>query len=70
MYPFLKLSGVLLKVKFRAPLNIRDKSVPRFRVGLTDADLFGELNNARYPTFPSWNSADGTIAIGSVSSGS
>lgn len=51
MYPYLKFARVLIAAKFREPMSIRDRSVVNFRVGLTDADMFGELNNARYLAF-------------------
>jgi len=46
MYPFLKLSTVLIKAAFRSKLNPEDCSVLKLRAGLTDIDIFMELNNA------------------------
>jgi acyl-CoA thioesterase FadM len=51
MYPFFKFASVLLKAKFREKIKTSDKSVLKFRVGLTDIDLFMEMNNARYLTY-------------------
>ena len=48
MYPFIKTALTLFKAKYRAPLKLADESVLHQRVGITDFDLFGELNNARY----------------------
>ena len=48
MYPFIKLMTVLAKAKFRSKLNIDDKSILHFRAGITDIDVFLELNHARY----------------------
>ena len=48
MYPVIKLATVVIKAKFREKLNFREKSILHCRVGLTDIDMFLELNNARY----------------------
>jgi len=48
MYPFIKTALTLIKAKYRSPLKLEDESVLHQRVGITDFDLFGELNNARY----------------------
>ena len=48
MYPFLKLVTVLVKARLRSKLNIEDESIIHFRAGLSDIDLFLELNHARY----------------------
>lgn len=48
MYPILKFAAVVVKSRFREKLHFRDKSILQCRVGLTDIDLFMELNNARY----------------------
>ena len=48
MYPILKFAAVVAKAKFREKLHFRDKSVLHCRVGLTDIDMFMELNHARY----------------------
>jgi YbgC/YbaW family acyl-CoA thioester hydrolase len=48
MYPVLKFANLLLKARFREKLLLGDSSVLHYRVGLTDVDMFGELNNARY----------------------
>lgn len=48
MYPIFKFSVVLLKARFRPRLDIGGTSVLNYRTGLTDVDMFMELNNARY----------------------
>lgn len=48
MYPFLKLSKTLLMAKYRSDLNFEEKSILKCRAGITDIDVFMELNNARY----------------------
>ncbi|MDZ7828792.1 MAG: thioesterase family protein [Halofilum sp. (in: g-proteobacteria)] len=48
MYPFLKWATTVLRARRRPPLCPGDDSVLECRVGLTDIDLFTELNNARY----------------------
>ncbi len=48
MYPFLKFAVTLFKAKYRSKITLQDKSVLNLRAGLTDIDMFMELNNARY----------------------
>jgi len=48
MYPFLKLSKVMLGARRRPKLALEDPSILQFRVGLSDIDVFLELNNARF----------------------
>ena len=48
MYPLIKTTLTLLKAKFKAPLKFSDASVLDARAGITDIDIFLELNNARY----------------------
>ena len=48
MYPWIKLISTLVKSRFRSKLSIDDQSIISFRAGLTDIDMFMELNNARY----------------------
>ena len=48
MYPWIRLISTLVKSRFRSKLSIDDKSILSFRAGLTDIDMFMELNNARY----------------------
>ena len=48
MYPFIKTALTLFKAKRRPPLKFEDASVLHARVGITDTDIFMELNNARY----------------------
>lgn len=66
MYPFLKLARVLIGAKFREPINIMERSAVNFRVGLADADMFGELNNARYLTFMELARWDYSYRVGFV----
>lgn len=48
MYPYIKLLSVLTKSRFRSNLKLNDSCSIKFRVGITDIDLFMELNHARY----------------------
>jgi acyl-CoA thioesterase FadM len=48
MFPFLKLAKTLLAARRRSQLALEDPGIVTFRVGLSDIDLFGELNNARF----------------------
>ncbi len=48
MYPFIKTAITLIKATYRSPLELADESVLHQRAGLTDIDMFMELNNARY----------------------
>jgi acyl-CoA thioesterase FadM len=48
MYPYLKWLATLTKARFRSKLDVDDKSVRNFRAGITDIDMFFELNHARY----------------------
>ena len=48
MYPLIKFAITLIKAKNRPPLELADESVLHQRAGLTDIDIFMELNNARY----------------------
>lgn len=48
MYPYIKLLSVLIKSRFRSKLKLDDSCSIVFRAGLTDIDLFMELNHARY----------------------
>lgn len=48
MYPFIKFTTTLFKAKKRSQLSLKQKSVIQCRAGVTDIDMFMELNNARY----------------------
>ncbi len=48
MYPFIKLASTLIKASFRSKVSPNDTCSIQLRAGLTDIDLFMELNNARY----------------------
>lgn len=50
MYPFLKLALTLYRAKRRRPIEVEDISRLRLRAGITDIDMFMELNHARYFT--------------------
>ena len=47
MYPYFNLLRVLTRARKRSSLSIDDKSIIECRCGVTDIDIFGELNNAR-----------------------
>ena len=51
MYPYLKLAVTLIRAKFRSKLVFEGTSTLKLRAGLTDIDMFMELNNARYFTY-------------------
>ncbi|MCU7841469.1 MAG: thioesterase family protein [Candidatus Thiodiazotropha sp. (ex Troendleina suluensis)] len=67
MYPFLKLTATLLKAKYRSKLNPREKSVLNFRTGMSDIDMFMELNNARYFNYMELGRWDYSFRVGFVS---
>ncbi|MCG6937105.1 MAG: thioesterase family protein [Gammaproteobacteria bacterium] len=48
MYPVLKFAVTIIKAKFKSKLSFRDSSVLQLRAGISDIDMFMELNNARY----------------------
>lgn len=48
MYPVIKAVTVLVKARFSKPLTITEPSVIHLRAGITDIDMFFELNNARH----------------------
>ena len=66
MYPFLKLSATLVKAKFRPKLNIQDTSILQLKAGVTDIDMFMELNNARYFTYMELGRWDFSYRVGFV----
>jgi len=66
MYPFIKLAGVLLKARRSPKLEPRDTTELQFRVGLTDTDLFLELNNARYLVYTELARWDYSVRVGFV----
>lgn len=67
MYPYLKLINTLIKARFRSKLNLEDKSVLHLRAGLTDIDMFMELNNARYFSYMELGRWDFSYRVGFVS---
>ncbi len=51
MYPYIKLFSTLFKAKKSTKLNLDEKSVIHCRAGITDIDVFIELNNARHLSY-------------------
>ena len=66
MYPLFKLASVIIKARFRDKLHFRDKSILHCRAGLTDIDIFGELNNARYLNYMELGRWDYSQRVGFV----
>jgi acyl-CoA thioesterase FadM len=50
MYPYLRSARVLATAFLGSPLDFEEESVLRLRVGLSDIDVFWELNNGRHLT--------------------
>jgi acyl-CoA thioesterase FadM len=50
LYPYLKLSKILIKAKFGSPLKLDEESVLKMRVLFGDIDIYPELNNGRHLT--------------------
>lgn len=48
MYPFLRVFYNIQRAKFRSKLDFKDTAHLPMRVHLTDLDIYGEMNNARY----------------------
>jgi len=67
MYPFLKFTITLARAKFRSPLSLDDESILKLRAGVTDIDMFLELNNARYFTYMELGRWDFSYRVGFVS---
>lgn len=66
MYPYIKLLTTLAKANYRPRLKIEDSSVIYQRVGFTDIDIFGELNNARYLNIMEMGRWDYSVRTGFV----
>ena len=64
MYPILKYAAVVLKARFREKLHFSGASVIHCRVGLTDIDMFFELNNARYLSYMELGRWDYSYRVG------
>jgi len=64
MYPIFRFAGVLLRARYRAPIKFDDASVLSYRVGLSDVDMFLELNNARYLNFMELGRWDYSYRVG------
>lgn len=50
MYPWFRFFVAMYKARSAPPLAISDTCVIPLRVGLTDSDIFGEMNNGRHLT--------------------
>lgn len=48
MYPLIRTATTLIKARYRPRLDTDQEATLTLRVGLTDVDVFGELNNARH----------------------
>ena len=48
MYPYLRVFYTLQKAKRRSKLDFRETAVLPLSVHLSDLDIYGEMNNARY----------------------
>ncbi len=66
MYPYIKLATTLLKARRLPRLDVDDTSVLEFRPGITDIDIFGELNNARFFNYMELGRWDYSYRIGFV----
>lgn len=66
MYPYIKLALTLIKARYRPKLDIHEKSVMHFRPGITDIDMFMELNNARHLSFMELGRWDYSLRVGFV----
>jgi len=66
MYPFIKFLMTLARAKYRPPLSLDGESVLRLRAGITDIDMFMELNNARYFTYMEMGRWDFSYRVGFV----
>ncbi len=66
MYPYIKLAAILLKARKQPKLDVEDASVLEFRTGITDIDIFGELNNARYFNYMEFGRWDYSWRVGFV----
>jgi len=64
MYPYITLAITLLKARNRPKLEIEDSSILHLRAGITDIDIFRELNNARYFTMMELGRWDYSYRIG------
>lgn len=67
MYPYIKLITILMKARSRSKLNLDDKSILHLRAGLTDVDMFMELNHARYLNYMELGRWDYSYRIGFLS---
>jgi acyl-CoA thioesterase FadM len=64
MYPFLKVAATLVKARFRPKLSVDAESILHLRVGLSDIDMFMELNHARYFNYMEFGRWDYSYRIG------
>lgn len=66
MYPLIKLTSTLIKSSFRSKIAPEDTSILNLRVGLTDIDMFMELNNARFFNYMEMGRWDYSYRIGLI----
>ena len=66
MYPYIKLAATLIKARSRPKLDIEEESILHCRVGITDIDIFGELNNAHYFHYMDLGRWDYSLRVGFV----
>ena len=64
MYPIFRFSGVILKARFREKIKFHEESILNYRVGLSDVDMFLELNNARYLNYMELGRWDYSYRVG------
>ena len=50
MYPFIQLAITLYRARRRPPIEVEECSELQLRAGITDIDMFMELNHGRYFT--------------------
>lgn len=66
MYPYLKLLFTLYKARKHPAITLDESSTLQLRAGLTDIDIFFELNHARYITYMELARWDHSCRIGFV----
>lgn len=66
MYPVVKFALTILGARRRPELAITEPGVLGYRAGLTDVDMFGELNNARYLSYMELGRWDYSWRVGFV----
>ena len=66
MYPYIKLAITLIRARSRPKLDINEESVLHCRAGITDIDMFMELNNARYFHYMELGRWDYSLRVGFI----